>query len=149
RLVSHLDAVGISYMVVGSLASSSLGIARTTFDADLVIAPTPEQLDEFLCRIEPAAYFDWNTARRALRERSMFNIVDLQCGCKADLIILKDRPFERTEFSRRRATRFPDSNSEMWTASAEDTVISKLVWARLGDSQRQFRDAAEVVGVQK
>jgi hypothetical protein len=37
---------------------------------------------------------------------------------------------------------------DVWVASAEDVVVSKLVWARGGGSERQLRDVAGVVAVQ-
>ena len=33
-------------------------------------------------------------------------------------------------------------------ASPEDTVISKLEWTAMGESERQFRDAVGVIAVQ-
>ena len=38
---------------------------------------------------------------------------------------------------------------EIWTASAEDVILAKLHWAKLGDSDRQYRDAFDVAGVQR
>lgn len=52
RIVTALDEAGIPYMVSGSLGSSFLGQFRTTNDADLIIAPTTEQLDRLLAALE-------------------------------------------------------------------------------------------------
>jgi hypothetical protein len=146
-VVQHLDDVGIPYMIVGSLASSAHGIARTTFDADLVISPSSDQLNEFVKRIEPQFYVNLPMVQKAFSTKSMFNIVDLQRGCKADLIFLSDQKFDRAEFARRCQAKIEDM--DIWTASAEDTILAKLHWARLGDSQRQYRDAFNVASVQR
>ena len=37
---------------------------------------------------------------------------------------------------------------EVHVASPEDTVISKLEWTAMGESERQFRDAVGVIAVQ-
>ena len=145
-IVGHLDAVGIPYMLVGSLASSAYGKARTTFDADLVISPTSDQLIQFVKRIEPEFYVNLATAQQAFSEKSTFNVIDLARGYKADLILLNDRPFDRSEFGRRAKAKLCEM--EIWTASAEDTILAKLHWAKLGDSDRQYRDAFDVAGVQ-
>jgi hypothetical protein len=84
RLVAALDDAGIPYMVAGSLGSSFFGQARATNDADLVIAPTAEQLDRFLSTLGDW-YFDSAAAHQALRDRSMFNVIEFASGSKADL----------------------------------------------------------------
>ncbi len=124
-------------------------MARTTFDADIVISLTIDQLDQFLNRIEKEFYFDSNTAHQAFANKSMFNIIDYALGCKADLIPLKEKPFEQSQFQRRRITKMPDSDLQVWTSSAEDTILAKLVWAKMSASERQYRDVVEVARVQR
>jgi hypothetical protein len=45
-----LDVVSIPYFVTGSFGSSAHGIPRSTSDIDIVIAPSAQQLSEFLDR---------------------------------------------------------------------------------------------------
>lgn len=45
ELVRTLERLEVPYMVTGSVASSFHGRPRQTNDADVVIDPTPEQLD--------------------------------------------------------------------------------------------------------
>jgi hypothetical protein len=101
RLVTALDDACISYMLTGSLGSSFLGQFRSTNDADLVVAPTPKQLDRLLATLAADYYVDCETARRGFRNQSMFNVIDSATGSNADFIVLKDRPFSREEFGRR------------------------------------------------
>lgn len=145
-IVGHIDAAGIPYMIVGSLASGVYGIARATFDADIVISPTFDQLSQFVKRIEPEFYVDYATAQKALSDRSTFNVIDLQRGCKADLIVRADHPFARSEFARRAKAKVDEM--EIWTASAEDVMLAKLRWAKLGESERQYQDAFNVASIQ-
>jgi len=146
RIVTALDEAGIPYMVSGSLGSSFLGQFRTTNDADLIIAPTTEQLDRLLAALEVDYYVDAETARGALRDRSMFNVIEFATGSKADLILLKDRPFSREEFSRRR--RMDGLGVPVWTVTPEDVILSKLEWSKMGESERQSQDALGVAIVQ-
>ncbi|MCC7083934.1 MAG: hypothetical protein IT427_02880 [Pirellulales bacterium] len=148
RLIEHFTAINFPYMVVGSLASSALSVARTTLDADIVISPSGDQLDQFLNRIETEFYFNRQTAHQAVRNESMFNVIDYSLGCKADLIPLKKQAFEQSQFQRRRMTKMPDSGLEVWTSSAEDTILSKLVWAKMSESERQYHDVMQVARVQ-
>ena len=48
QMVTKLDAAGIPYMVSGSLASSVWGEPRVSYDIDIVIAPTADQLHAFI-----------------------------------------------------------------------------------------------------
>jgi hypothetical protein len=76
----------------------------------------------------------------------MFNVIDFKSGLKVDLIFLKHRDFGKAEFSRRQ--KIEVVGSVAWTASAEDVILSKLEWSKLGDSERQYRDAMTVAATQ-
>ena len=134
-------------MVTGSLASSTFGEPRASEDIDIVIAPTREQLLELLRHFPHDHYYALEQdALDALADRRMFNIIDFASGWKVDLIVKKARPFSDEEFGRRQEVEI--AGLRLLVASAEDTVISKLEWAREGESQRQLEDAAGIVRVQ-
>jgi len=146
RLVKALDDAGIPYMVTGSLASSFHGEPRATMDIDIVIDPAPDSLDRFLARLEPSTRrLDAHAARQALRDRTQFNVIDPDTGFKADLVVRKDRPFSREELARRQ----PANLLGEWgyIATAEDTIIAKLEWAKAGESERQLRDVEGILAI--
>lgn len=146
RVTTALDAAGIPYMLTGSFASSFHGSPRSTQDIDIVIAPTADQLRGMAKRFpEPEYYLDVGAALEALATQSQFNIIDLVTGWKIDLIICRDRAFSREEFARRREVRFADV--PLFVASAEDVLIAKLEWAKLGESSRQIEDAAGIIRI--
>jgi len=146
RFFGQLDAAGIPYMVVGSLASSYHGEPRMTRDIDLVIDPSPDALAVLVDRLRDAGlYAEADAARQALAERTQFNVIDPASGWKVDLIIRRDRPFSREEFARREQADLP--MGQLQVATAEDTILAKLEWAGLGQSERQLRDAAGIVAV--
>jgi hypothetical protein len=145
--VAHcLDNSGIPFMVAGSHGSSVHGQPRATNDVDLVIDPTPEQLDRFLAVAGERYYVSPEAAREALARRSMFNIIDFGEGWKADLIIRKDRPFSVEEFGRRQVRTV--YGSSLPVASAEDVILTKLEWDKITPSERQEQDALNVAVVQ-
>jgi hypothetical protein len=148
RAAAVLDAVGIPYMVAGSLASSVHGRPRTTHDVDIVIDPSSEALDRLVAELGSAGFYvDGGVAREALRSRRQFNAIASASGFKLDLIVRKDRPFSREEFARRQ--RVDLAGTRLSVASAEDTILSKLEWAKkAGGSERQLEDAAGIVRVQ-
>ena len=143
-ITAWLEASRIPYMVVGSFASTFHGEPRTTRDLDIVVDPSAEALEAFLERIDlDAFYVDLDTARDALRRRTMFNIVDMNTAWKIDLVIRKDRAFSIEELSRRSPARIVDVDVPI--ASAEDTILSKLEWAKDSGSDRQITDVAGIL----
>ncbi len=131
-------------MLAGSFASSYHGDPRTTNDIDLVIAPTGRSLEELVRSLDPAVYYvSREAAIDALRREGQFNVILLESGWKADLIIRKSRPFSQSEFDRR--TRASIDDTDVYIATAEDTVIAKLEWARAGESERQLRDVSGIL----
>lgn len=145
RLAGKLTAARVPHMVVGSFASSFHGVPRSSQDLDLVIDPELASLRGFLADLPRAEYYaDEDAALDALRRREQFNVVDMATAWKADLIVRKARPFSLEEMRRRREVDLFDAR--IFVASAEDTLISKLEWAkRGGGSELQLRDASGIL----
>ncbi|MEZ4282664.1 MAG: hypothetical protein R3F21_23960 [Myxococcota bacterium] len=143
-IVGELDRCGIAYMLAGSIASSFYGSPRTTHDIDLVISPTRAALERFVRELDPERrYVSEVAVEEAWRRRGMFNVVDYESGWKIDLILRKERAFSRMEFDRR--ARVDLAGLAVWMATAEDTIIAKLEWARAGESDRQLRDVTGIL----
>jgi hypothetical protein len=144
HITGALEKVGIPYMLTGSYASSFHGAPRATQDIDLVIAPTPEQLRDLVKLLPPTDYYvDETAALEAHREQGQFNVIELATGWKVDLIVRKARPFSVEEFARRSVVIY--GGVRLTIASAEDVLIAKLEWAKMGESQRQIEDAAGIL----
>ena len=145
RLIERLEKAGILYMVAGSIGSSLHGRPRATQDIDVVIAPTQEQLNRFVNSLGEAYYVSREAARDAFQHQTMFNVIDVEAGWKADLIIRKARPFSLQEFQRR--CRVDVMGQGLWVVSPEDVILSKLEWAKGRGSDIQFSDALGVAVV--
>lgn len=146
ELCLALNAANIPFMVTGSMAASWHGAGRATMDVDLVIDPTPTQLDALIAAIDrPGLYMEPETARSASDDRTMFNVIDTNTGWKADLIFRKEREFSQVEFARRVAGQLDDV--PIWITAVEDLIIAKLEWARLGGSSRQLDDVAALLEI--
>lgn len=147
RLTAKLAAAGVPNMVVGSFASSFHGVPRSSQDLDLVIDPQAESLRRFLSDLPPEDYYaDTDAALDALRRRGQFNVIDMATAWKADLIVRKARPFSMEEMRRRVEGNM--LGAQVFVASPEDTLISKLEWAQQGGgSQLQLRDVSGILQV--
>jgi hypothetical protein len=143
-----LDAAHIPYMITGSVAASYHGRPRATHDTDIVIDPSPEQLNAFVRQLAGQEFYvDDAAAQEALKHRRPFNVIEMTHASKVDLIVRRDRPFSFEEF-RRRVTVDRGDGRLVSMVTAEDAVLSKLEWARrAGDSERQLADAAGIVAV--
>jgi hypothetical protein len=130
-------------MVSGSIGSGLHGEPRASRDVDVVIDPDEKSLSALLSAFGEGWYFSRDAAEAALRERGMFNVVDTATGWKADLVVRKKREYSVEEFSRRQRAEL--LGTPAWVVSPEDSILSKLEWARAGGSARQVEDAAAVV----
>lgn len=131
-------------MLAGSFASAYHGEPRSTYDIDIVIDPDHSALLALVRSLAPERFYVSETAaREAWRRRGQFNVVHLGSGWKVDLILRKDRPFSREEFERRQLATI--QGTRVFVATAEDTIVAKLEWARSGESQRQVRDVVGVI----
>jgi hypothetical protein len=147
KLRAALEAAEIPYFVTGSFASSAHGVPRATNDIDIVIAPTRKQLEQLLQHFPDSAFAtDKEDAFNALARRSLFNIVDYESLWKIDFIIKQHTPFDASRFVRRGVVEIAGVN--LYTASPEDILVTKLWWAKLGESERQINDAAGIIQVQ-
>ncbi|MFL6195489.1 MAG: hypothetical protein ACJ75H_15035 [Thermoanaerobaculia bacterium] len=148
EVIRPLDRLGVPYAVGGSLASSFHGIPRTTQDADLVADLRPQHVQPLVAELSQTFYISPERAAHAVSRRSSFNIVHLATGIKVDIFILKGEPLALQEMLRRKSLPVPGSGVSIQVASAEDTILQKLQWYRLGNqvSERQWQD---VLGVLK
>lgn len=146
-VVGALNRLDIPFMLTGSLAGSYHGAPRATQDVDLVVEADLAALLGLAGALQDEGlYVSEEAVREAWETRGQFNTIDPSSGWKADFILRKERVFSAEEFGRRRGLVF--LGLELSIVSAEDLVIAKLEWARLGDSERQLRDVAEMLAIQ-
>jgi dTMP kinase len=146
RLVDLFGRAGIPYMLAGSLSSSFHGRPRATNDVDMVIAPTDSQFGRFLDDLGSDYYVSKEAAWSAFHRKSEFNIIDMKTQWKADLWIRDAQPFSVEEFDRRQ--RAVVLGVDVWVASPEDVILSKLAWAKDSGSPQQIQDVLGVLQVQ-
>lgn len=142
-----LEALGAPYFIGGSLASIFHGLIRTTNDADIVAALAPQHVDALVTALEGRFYIDADSIRDAIHRRASFNIIHLATMFKIDVYVSRGRPFARR--LRETITTSPDGVADI--ASAEDALLAKLDWYRLGGevSERQWRDVLGIIKTQE
>jgi hypothetical protein len=79
-----LDEMGVTHYVGGSVASSALGLPRTTIDADLVTVLKPVHVDGLVGRLAGDYYVSEPMIRDAIQRESCFNLIHLATMFKVD-----------------------------------------------------------------
>jgi D-ribose pyranose/furanose isomerase RbsD len=146
-----LDRLAVPYHLGGSYASSIHGIPRQTQDVDLVVDLHKDRVRGLVEALSGEFYVDEVAVSRAVKERGTCNLVHHATGIKVDLFIKGAAAFDVAEFDRKVAVRLgDDSPHEVFVKSAEDTLLRKLLWYRLGGdvSDRQWGDVRGILSVQ-
>ncbi len=139
-----LESLRIPYMITGGSAVGFWGHIRTTMDIDMVLQMPANRLDAFLESVGKDAYVDIQTAKEAVLQKSMFNIILNETLFKVDIVLLdENNDYEKQKFTRRIKMSF--QGKEIYVISPEDLIISKLIWSNIaGGSERQLKDCESV-----
>jgi len=146
KMAVTLDKLGIAYAVVGSTATTVYGDPRFTNDIDIVIDLHSAQIDAFCAEFPDADYYLSRAAvESAVRKQFQFNIIHPSSGFKVDCIVASSDPFDRSQLER--AIRIPKEGGayEACFASAEDVIIKKLEYFKLGQSEKHTRDICGIL----
>lgn len=152
-LVDAFITLGIAYHIGGSVASTAHGLMRTTLDVDVIADLRPEHAAPLVENLSAAYYVDEDMIREAIRLRSSFNLIHLASMFKVDVFVLKNTSYDRQAFMRAdlRALGDEPDSEVFFVESAEDVILNKLRWFRLGGevSERQWSDLIGVLRVQR
>lgn len=150
-VIDALDALGVPYLIGGSLASAVHGVLRATLDTDLVADLRLEHAEPLARALGGTFYVDAESIREAVLHQRSFNVIHLETMFKVDVFVVKKRPFHHSQMERRMAQVIAtDPDRTAYVATAEDTILAKLEWYRLGGdvSEQQWRDVLGVMKVQ-
>lgn len=130
EVLKTLDEIGAPYMIVGAFGGYIFGLSRATYDIDILVDLQEEDLDMLSARFpSPRYYADAKMMRNALRENSIFNIIDMDEGVKADFVPVGQEPEYRLALERRARRNFigPAGDAfSAWVAQPTDIMTSKL-----------------------
>jgi len=146
-----LEALHVPYAIGGSLAGALHGVMRATMDADLVADLRLEQVEPLARALGDAFYADVASMRSAVHRRASFNVIHLESMFKVDVFCARPRAFDRSQLARRQLHMLSeDPERHAYVISAEDIVLAKLDWYRMGNevSDRQWLDVLGVLKVQ-
>lgn len=153
-LVDVLDRLGIPYLIGGSLASSVHGIARATADVDLIAEIRPADVKPLADALAQHFYADAEMMREAIEIGRPFNLIHYETSFKFDVFPRRSDAFSQLQFERRQlklAGLGGGTPVKCAVATAEDIILNKLAWFRLGGevSEQQWNDVRGVIEVRR
>lgn len=149
EVVRILDEQGVTYVLVGSMASSMHGMYRTTAGLDFLADIKQHQVLPLLTALEANFYVDKKAVERAVTQHRSFNAIHFDLAFKVDIFIPKDDEFSKKQLERRELRDIaPDVKQKVYVATAEDTILAKLRWYRAGGEvfKNQWNDVLGVLG---
>src|SRR4051794_29220925 len=97
-----LNAIGVPWMAVGSIASGTYGERRSTLDVDIVAIVEAHISSRFLSAFPEADFYcppaDVIQQEAARPERGQFNLIHHHSVYKADIYVASGNAFERWAF---------------------------------------------------
>lgn len=142
RQISQVfESLSIRHAIVGSVASSLRGVPRATVDVDFVVDLAHAHLTPLMEALGSQYYMSEEAAVEAIRRTGMFNLIHTFTGYKIDVHLAGEDPYEQTKLARAISMKVAEG-AKLKVATAEDLILSKLRWYRLGGefSERQWKD---------
>jgi hypothetical protein len=146
KIIDFFNSYNIEYMLSGSVALSVYTLSRATKDFDFVVNIKEKDVNAFIENFSEGFYCDKDSMHDAIKHSGMFNIIDHATGFKADFFVLKKQIFQETEFRRSQEVDFSGIN--VYVISAEDLIISKLIWIQEFQSSIQIEDIKTLTKVE-
>jgi hypothetical protein len=143
RLVAILRHHGVRFHLTGGITSVAYGEPRMTQDIDVVVdnVQLSRAADAFVAEVSEAGFLlDPKQVRRALAEKSMFQLFDMADALKIDIYPREMIPGELD----RSASLEVFEGMLIPVVSRPDAAASKLAWAAKG-SQKSRRDLRQIV----
>lgn len=138
KIVDVLNENNIPYMLSGSVAMSIYIVPRATRDFDFVIYMHQKQVMSFVDEFKEGYYCDTDAINDAIKNNSMFNIIDHQSEYKADFILMKEDDYGIEAFNRR--TEMEYFGRTFFLITPEDLFISKIKWIQDVQTSVQMND---------
>lgn len=148
-IVFKLEAFDIPYVIIGGFAGILYGLARATYDIDIIVDLSAEQI-QYLCDAYPLPryYADPEQMRKALKQGQPFNIIDTSKGEKADLfpVIMDEQYRPALEFRQRQPLEWPGLPPiNVWIARREEVIYGKLMALAELYTERHVSDIYELL----
>lgn len=146
-VIDAFNRLGMDFLLAGSYSSNYYGVPRATRDADFVavFSSSVEELarelgDEFV--LDPQSSFEGITGTM----RDIFEVPAIPF--KVEIFHLSQDEHDQSRFERRVKLRDDMIDREVFLPTAEDVIVTKLRWERIGKRGKDAADVRDVIAVQ-
>lgn len=146
EVIAVIEKLNIPYMIGGSVAAMAYGEPRLTLDMDVVIELNLRQARKFAESFGQEYYVSLESIQEAISNGGHFNIIQSESGIKVDFYVLGQDELSREGFKRKREESFDEERTAVF-ASPEDTIIRKLEWFKMGESQKHIDDIKGILKI--
>jgi hypothetical protein len=129
-VIDAIEALGIPYMLVGSLSCNYYAIPRSTQDADFVVHLEPGCISSLAKHLGPMFQFDPQMSFETVTATSRFVLRVADSPFVVEFFLLSDDSHDQQRFARRRHERILDRSVAIPTVG--DVIVTKLRWSRAG-----------------
>ena len=149
RVAAAFEALGVRYLLGGSLASTAMGEPRATLAVDMVADLRPETVTPWIASLGPEFAVDASWARDEVARRGSFQLLHLPSLLRIDVFVPPWEGVHLWKWQQRRRLDLGDG-IHLDVTAPEGIVVQKLVWFRSGGevSDRQWRDVLGVLKAQ-
>lgn len=146
-VIRALNAIGVPYMVTGSLVSNLYGIVRSTKDADFLLISLAIDVAKLRSLLGPELLFDPQLSFETVTGTTVYRIRK-RTGepFTIELFQLRQDPHDQERFRRRQPTTM--LGEPIFLPTPEDVIITKLRWSKLGKRKKDVDDVRNVIAVQ-
>ncbi|HEY2159430.1 MAG TPA: nucleotidyltransferase [Isosphaeraceae bacterium] len=137
-----LVALGIPFMIVGSLSSNVYGIPRSTKDADVVVELGERSVAQIARHLGPQFKLDPQMSFETVTGTLRSELEVVGEAFKVEIFQVSTDPHDSERFARRVPTEVYGHTVPVPTV--EDVIVTKLRWARSKDKD----DVRDVIAVQ-
>jgi len=140
----------VPYLLTGSFAVSYYGFPRATHDIDFIIEVVENDEEKIIRVIKDLGgdfIYDNKDVKDAISKLSQFNIYHPETGIKIDFWLNKRDDFETKKFKRGKKIRLFGKKISIITA--EDLLLTKLLWCKKVRSERHMGDCTGIWKIQK
>jgi hypothetical protein len=143
-----LTQLNLPYYVTGGVAAIAYGEPRTTLDLDVVVYVDRDNFSRLITQLENDDFYVAGINDVVIGQMSVLQITQMATISRSDIILTTDDVYEQLKLSRRQIYSLPDG-TEIYVASAEDIILSKLVWGQSSKSDKQWRDVLGILKTQR
>lgn len=145
-----IEALNLSYMITGSVASILYGKPHLTQDMNIVVIFPVSKINAFVSSFDINDYYcpPEEVVQEAIRlgENGHMNVIDQKTGFKIDVYPAGNDYLTLWGFENKKRVELI-VNEEVWVAPPEYVILKKLTYYKEGGSQKHIEDIRGMMDV--